>query len=344
MMEKRSGLLVVNLGTPDAPTRGAVYRYLQEFLTDRRVITGSWVKRQLLVRGIIAPFRSGPSSKIYQEVWTEEGSPLKVYGNNLVHKLSQRFPENVSVELAMRYQKPSIEEGIKKLLARNVDRIIIFPLFPQYASATTGSIYEEVMNVLKKEWTIPELHFIQSYPVYEDMIDLYVDNARANFDIADYDHILISFHGLPVSQIYDADSYNYCKANGVCCQELNQKNKFCYSAQSYATARAIARKLDLNENDYTVCFQSRLGRAEWLKPYTSDVLEERYEKGDRKLLTFCPAFVADCLETTVEIGVEYYEEFVEKGGEKLDLVPSLNDRDEWADTIVNIIKERVPGI
>ena len=343
-MKKRNGILIVNLGTPDAPTRSAVYRYLQEFLLDRRVITGSWLKRQLLVRGIIAPFRSGPSSKVYQEVWTEEGSPLKIYGENLVKKISQRVSDDDHVLLAMRYQRPSIEEGIQKLLQANVDRIIVFPLFPQYASATTGSIYEEVMRILEKEWTIPELHFIQSYPTYDEMIDLYVDNAVKNFQLEDYDHFLFSFHGLPVSQIYDADKYGYCQANGKCCQKLNQKNKFCYSAQSYATAQAIAQKLELEKKDYTVCFQSRLGRAEWLQPYTSDILEQRYEQGDRKILTFCPAFVADCLETTVEIGVEYQEEFVEMGGEKIDLVPSLNDKDEWADTIVKMLKERVPGV
>jgi ferrochelatase len=344
MNGKRTGILIVNLGTPDAPTRSAVYRYLKEFLTDRRVITEPWLKRQLLVRGIIAPFRSGPSSKIYQQVWTEDGSPLKIYGYNLVEKLASRFNDEVHVELAMRYQQPSIETALQKLLQANVDRIVIFPLFPQYASATTGSIYEKVMKILEKEWTIPELHFIQSYPTNKEMIRLFAENGREHFELEDYDHFLFSFHGLPVSQIYDADRYNYCRADGICCKELNQKNKFCYSAQSYATAQSIADVLNLSEEDYTVCFQSRLGRAEWLQPYTSDVLETRYEKGDRKILTFCPAFVADCLETTIEIGVEYEEEFTEMGGETLDLVPSLNDKDEWADAIVNIIKERVPNI
>jgi len=340
----KTGILIVNLGTPDAPTRSAVYRYLREFLTDRRVVTFPWLARQLLVQGIIAPFRSGPSSKVYKEVWTEDGSPLKIFGENLVAKVDERLGDEVIVKLAMRYQNPSIKKGIQELLAEDVERLVIFPLFPQYASATTGSIFEEVMDILKKEWSMPELIFIQSYPTDADMIQIYVDNARESFQMEEYDHVLFSFHGLPESQIYDADRHNYCKADGVCCQQWCAQNKDCYSAQCYATARAIADQMEMDTDNYTVCYQSRLGPTKWLQPYTSEVIEELAEKGAKKLLVFCPAFVADCLETTIEIGVEYKEEFLEKGGEELDLVPSLNDKDEWANTVVRMLKEKVPGL
>jgi ferrochelatase len=340
----KTGVLIVNLGTPDAPTRGAVYRYLREFLTDRRVITYPWLARQLLVQGIIAPFRSGPSSKIYKMVWTEEGSPLKIYGENLVEKVQERLGSDVMVKLAMRYQKPSIESAMREMLTADLDRIVIFPLFPQYASATTGSIFEEVMDVLKKEWVIPEISWIQSYPVDQDMIQVFANNGREKYNLDDYDHVIFSFHGIPQSQVKSADPGNYCQANGICCQKWHAKNKNCYSAQCHATGFAIAEELNLDRDKFTISYQSRLGPEAWLQPYTSKVLEERYKNGDRKILVFCPAFVADCLETSIEIGVEYKEEFMELGGEQLDLVPSLNDKDEWADTIVRMLKDREPSL
>lgn len=342
--DKKTGLLIVNLGTPDAPTRGAVYRYLREFLTDRRVVTYPWLARQLLVQGIIAPFRSGPSSKIYKMVWTDEGSPLKLYGENLVSKIQDRLGDRAMVRLAMRYQKPSIESVLKEMKDEQVDRIVVFPLFPQYASATTGSIFEEVMDILKKDWVIPELSWIQSYPVDAEMVKIFADNGRENYDMEKYDHFVFSFHGVPKSQVRAADPGNYCQANGKCCQKWHSKNKNCYSAQCHATAFAIAEELGLSDDKFTISYQSRLGPEPWLQPYTSDILEERYEKGDRNILVFCPAFVADCLETTIEIGVEYKEEFMELGGERLDLVPSLNDKDEWADTVVRMLQDQEPAL
>ena len=332
----KKGVLIVNLGTPDAPTRSAVHRYLKQFLLDRRVIDYSWLPRNLLVRGVIAPFRSGSSAKLYQKLWTKEGSPLKIYGEKLVEGVQDLLGENFEVELAMRYQNPSIESGIEKLLSKKVAEIIVVPLFPQYASATTGSIHEEVMRVLAKKETIPVLKMVNSYYDNQEMIDVFVKNAE-KYDIKEYDHILFSYHGLPQRQLKKADDCNHCFVEENCCSTISKKNQFCYSAQCFATSQAIAAKLHLSPDDYTICFQSRLGPEEWIKPYTSKTIEERARKGDKKILVFCPAFVADCLETTIEISHEYREEFLEKGGEKLDLVESLNDHPQW----VNAVKELV---
>ena len=332
--------MVVNLGTPDSPKRYDVYRYLSQFLSDRRVIDYPWIARQLLVQGIIAPFRSGSSAKLYKELWTEEGSPLKVYGENFVEQLARRMGPDYEVVLAMRYQKPGIAETIRDLLARDIDRLVVFSLFPQYASATVGSVHDEVMRVLREEENIPELLLIRDYYDYAPMLDAFARNGKA-FDIASYDHVLFSFHGLPARQLRKADRHNHCTKAENCCQQIGIHNQYCYSAQSYATAQGIAQRLGLSPKQYTVTFQSRLGPEEWAKPYTSEVISERSKLGDKRLLVFCPAFTADCLETVIEISEEYQEQFHEEGGEQLDLVPSLNDQPEWVEAVAQLIENRL---
>lgn len=334
----KTGVLLVNLGTPDAPTKSAVYRYLKQFLLDPRVIDYSWLGRNLLVRGIILPFRTGSSTKLYQQLWTENGSPLKYYSENLASGVQKTLGDDYVVELAMRYQNPSIESAIEKLYQQKVAEIIVFPLFPQYASATTGSVHEEVKRILSKKQVIPTVNYINSYYDHEPMIDIFVKNAQ-EFPIEDYDHILFSYHGLPQRQLEKADISNHCLKNKDCCQNISIKNQFCYSAQCYATTKALVNKLNLKEGSYSTCFQSRLGKEIWIQPYTSDVIEERAKKGDKKILVFCPAFVADCLETTIEISDEYAEEFEEFGGEQLDLVESLNDKPAWILAVSELIKK-----
>lgn len=333
----KKGVLLVNLGTPDDPGRPAVYRYLKQFLLDPRVIDIPWLNRNLLVRGIIAPFRSGASAKLYQQLWTEEGSPLKVYGERVAAELQPILGEDYVVELAMRYQSPSISSAIDRLMAKQVSEIIVFPMFPQYASATTGSVHAEVMEVLSKKQIIPVVRMINSYYDHPAMIQIFADNAR-QFDLDKYDHFLFSYHGLPQRQLVKADDFNHCLQSADCCQTISATNQFCYSAQCYATTRAIAGALKLPPEKYTTTFQSRLGKAVWIQPYTSDVLEEQAAKGAKRILVFSPAFVADCLETIIEIGVEYQEEFEEMGGEKVDLVPSLNDDPRWIKAVAELIR------
>ncbi len=332
-----TGILIVNLGTPDAPTRPAVYRYLKEFLLDPRVIDINPIARNLLVRGIIAPFRSGKSAAAYRHLWTENGSPLKFYGENLVKQTQQLLGKEYVVELAMRYQNPSIESAIGKLMQAQVSKIKVFTLFPQYASATTGSVHEEVMRILSGQQIIPNVEFVSAYPTWEPMIDLFVKNAM-RFDLPQYDHFLFSYHGLPQRQLRKADAFNHCLQKNDCCQTLTPVNRFCYSAQCYATTKAIATQLQLEPDQFTVCFQSRLGRDPWTQPYTVRVIEDLAKKGVKRLLVFCPAFTADCLETTIEIGEEYRADFLKWGGEQLDLVESLNDKPAWAAAVADFLR------
>lgn len=350
----KQGVLLVNLGTPDEPTRVAVNRYLGQFLTDGRVIDSlPGAARQLLVRGVIAPIRSGlvnpikvgGSTKLYQELWTENGSPLKYYGERVAEGVAQRLGEDYVVRLAMRYQSPSIEKAIDELLAAQVSSILVFPLFPQYASATTGSVHQEVMRILSQKQTIPDVKLVNSYYEHPALIGVFADNARDIGNLEQYDHILFSYHGLPQRQLKKADDCNHCYVVDGCCNSIGLVNQFCYSAQCNATTRAIAAELGLEEDRYTTCFQSRLGFDDWAKPYTIDVIEEwAKERGAKKLLCFSPAFVADCLETTIEIGLEYQEEFEEWGGERIDLVPSLNDDPRWIDAVVDMVRAETEAV
>ena len=333
----KKGVLLVNLGTPDAPTRGAVYRYLKQFLLDRRVIDYPWLARNILVRGIIAPLRSGKSAKLYQQLWTENGSPLKYYGEVLTAGVQEHLGDEYVVALGMRYQKPSIESAIDQLLRQQVSEVIVLPLFPQYAGATTGSVHEEVMRILAKKESIPNVKMINSYYDEPEMIKIFADNAR-QFDLDSYDHILFSYHGLPQRQLRRADDCNHCLKVDNCCSTISKVNQFCYSAQCHATTQAIVNELGLKEGSYTTTFQSRLGPEAWAQPYTSAVLEEQAEHGAKRILVFSPAFVADCLETIIEISDEYQEEFEEMGGEKVDLVPSLNDDPRWIKTVTELVR------
>jgi ferrochelatase len=333
------GVLLVNLGTPDSPNRGDVYKYLKEFLLDKRVIDIPWLRRNLLVRGIIAPFRSSDSSKVYKMLWTDEGSPLKFYGERLRDGVQELLGSRFVVELAMRYQNPSLPDTIKRLLKEDLEEIVVLPLFPQYASASTGSVNEEVMRILGQQHNIPQVKFINSFYDYGPMIDVFVDNAR-KFDVASYDHVLLSYHGLPQRQIAKGDSAGHCFKKG-CCNRMCAENRYCYSAHCYATTRAIVKKMGLKEGSYTVCFQSRLGKDPWVQPYTSDVLEERAKAGDKRLLVLCPAFVADCLETTIEVKGEYAEEFEKLGGQHVDLVESLNDHPKWIAGVKDLVLQHV---
>jgi ferrochelatase len=335
----KKGILLVNLGTPDSPQTADVSKYLNEFLMDPRVIDVNPVLRTLLVKGIIVPFRAPKSAKLYQQIWdAETGSPLLHY-SILQHKaLQERMGDEYQVELAMRYQSPSIESALERLKANLVSDIKVIPLFPQYASASTGSVQDKVMELVKQWQTIPNISFINSFHDNDLMIQTFADNAK-KYQPETYDHILFSFHGLPQRQIKKCDhTGSYCLQVDGCCDTLNDTNKFCYSAQSYDTARLIAEKMGLPKDKYTVCFQSRLGNDPWVQPYTSKVIEELAKGGKKRLLVFCPAFVADCLETVYEVTEEYGGEFRALGGEHVQLVESLNDSPMFIDALEGLAR------
>ncbi|OOQ58862.1 ferrochelatase [Mucilaginibacter pedocola] len=334
----KKGVLLVNLGTPDSPSTADVRKYLDEFLMDPRVIDVNPVLRTFLVKTIIVPFRAPKSAKLYRAIWDEKtGSPLKHYSILQQQLLQQRLGDGYIVELAMRYQNPSIESALQKLKEALVSDIQVIALFPQYASASTGSVHEKVMRIVKEWQTVPNITFSNSFHDNELMIETFADNA-AKHRPETYDHVLFSFHGLPQRQLKKCDhTGSYCLQTSGCCDTLNDTNKFCYSAQSYDTARLIAEKMNLPKNKYTVCFQSRLGSDPWVQPYTSEVIKQMAEQGHKRLLVFCPAFVADCLETVYEVTTEYGDEFKALGGEHVQLVESLNAEPKWIDALEKMV-------
>jgi len=332
-MKTRKGLLLINLGTPDDPGYLSVFKYLRQFLMDPKVITVPYILRFILVSLIIVPFRAFSSGKIYKKIWTENGSPLIVNTSALADKVSKKVP-HIEVEFAMRYQSPSIEEKLKKLISQNLDEIIILPLFPQYSTATTGSVFDEISRVLKKQSVTPSIKFINQFYEQESFIDSWEERLKS-FDVDNYDHILFSYHGLPTKAVDDIYDDSLCVDNN-CENKITDENKFCYKATCYETTRLIAGRFNLSSDKYTVSFQSRLTKN-WIEPFTDEVLEDFPSKGIKNILVLSPAFTADNLETLYEIDDEYKELFLENGGKSLTMVPSLNDSSKWADSIVKII-------
>jgi ferrochelatase len=334
----KKGILFVNLGTPDSPEVSDVRKYLDQFLMDERVIDIPAFNRTLLVKGIIVPFRSPKTAKLYKEIWDENGSPLLYFSKLQIAMVQEKLGDDYHVELAMRYQSPSILSALENMKAGLVESIRVIPLFPQYASASTGSVIQKVMEIVGKWQTIPPVSFVNSFHDDPVMIETFAENAR-RYQPETYDQVLFSFHGLPERQLIKCDhSGHHCLKKDNCCATLTDVNKYCYSAQSYDTARLIAEALNIPREKYSVCFQSRLGKEPWVQPYTSDVLKDLAAKGKKRLLVFCPAFVADCLETLYEVSVEYHEEFKELGGEEVQLVASLNDNPKWIEAMVAMAK------
>jgi protoporphyrin/coproporphyrin ferrochelatase len=337
-MNSNTAVLLVNLGSPDSPRPGDVYRYLTEFLNDPRVIDLPWLGRKLLVNGIIVPFRHRKSAKVYEKLWTPEGSPLITWGRKVQALLQGRLGPEAKVYLAMRYQNPSMTSVLEEIREANHDHVIVLPLFPQYAGASTGSVIDRLFEIIRPWHAFPELSIINQF--YDDAgyMNALVATAR-DINHSDYDHILFSYHGLPERQVDKLYKDRKCR-NHSCENEINEENRFCYKAHCYATTRMLAERLGIAPDRYTVCFQSRLGKG-WIEPFSDDVIADRAVKGDKKLLVFSPAFVADCLETTIEIGEEYDEMFKHAGGDSVTLVPSLNDRPEWIDALETMVRRRM---
>lgn len=330
-----TGVLLIQLGTPDSPSVSDVRKYLSEFLNDPRVIDIPWLLRRILVNLIIVPFRAPKSAKIYRMLWTDKGSPLLFYSESLKQKLQTALGDDFEVELAMRYKNPSMNSVLDRMRKKVYTKIIILPLFPQYASASTGSAVDKALEIIRGWWVIPELKVINQFFNNEVYINAVVEIGK-KYNHADFDHILFSYHGLPVRHVDKV--YNDSKPcnNHNCENEINESNQFCYKAACYATTRLLAERLNIPKEKYTVCFQSRLNKK-WLEPFTDKIIIEKAKTGTKKLLVFSPAFVADCLETIVEIGHDYELLFRDNGGEQLQLVESLNDTPLWVEAVKNIV-------
>ncbi len=336
MSDKTRALLLVNVGTPDKPKTGSVRRYLSQFLNDARVIDIPWLGRTLLVNGIIVPFRAKKSARLYQKLWTEEGSPLLIHLENLAEKLQENSGDAFTVFGAMRYGNPSMKDVLNKIRREQFDEIVVFPLYPHYASSTTGSVVEEVMERVGKWNVIPAVRIISQYYSHPSFLSAFAEKIKS-YRPEEYDRILFSYHGLPVRQVEKVHP-SISEAECSCEMAMPEHGTFCYKATCYETTRLLVKHLGLDNENVLTAFQSRLSKN-WLKPFTDETIQNLAEQGHKKVLVVAPSFVSDCLETTIEIGDEYKELFEQNGGEKLTLVESLNSDDRWVEAVKEIAKD-----
>ncbi|MFD0977157.1 ferrochelatase [Salinimicrobium gaetbulicola] len=332
------GVLLVNLGSPDSTDPKDVKKYLDEFLMDERVIDVPYWARTLLVRGIILNTRPKKSAEAYQKIWWEEGSPLIVLSERLQKKVDDLT--SVPISLAMRYGKPNIMNGLQELHDQGVDEVLLFPLYPQFAMATTETILVLAEELRKKHFPQMKFTSVPAFYNHADYIRVLANSISERLKDVDYEHLLFSYHGVPKRHIRKSDiTKSHCKIDGSCCQTPSAAHQFCYRHQCYETTRLVAEYLELEKDSYSVSFQSRLGFDPWLQPYTDRTIERLGLEGTKKLAIVTPAFVSDCLETLEEIAMEGKEIFEEVGGEQFTVVPCLNDRDEWVKVLARWVDE-----
>lgn len=326
------GALLINLGSPDSPDPKDVKRYLGEFLMDERVIDLPKPLRTFLVKGIILNTRPKKSAKAYKKIWWEEGSPLIVLSKRLQEAVQKKV--SVPMGLAMRYGSPSIEQGIKSLVDQGVDEIMLIPLYPQFAMATTETILVLAEKIKNEKY--PELEFTVLPPFYNhpDYIKVLSQSIQEDLKDKKWEHLLFSYHGIPERHIRKSDiTKSHCKIDKSCCQTTSEAHQYCYRHQCFETTRQVADYLELKEGTYSTSFQSRLGVDPWLQPYTDQTVARFAKKGIKNMAIVTPAFVSDCLETLEEIGMEAAEDFEEKGGEELHVIPCINTRTDWVNVM-----------
>lgn len=337
-MKHRTGVLLINLGTPDAPRVPEVRRYLRELLSDPRVLDMNPLGRWLLLNLVILPFRPRDSAAKYRLVWRPEGSPLLYYGQQLRDAVAKELGDHYVVDLGMRYGEPTIAAALERLLGSQIDRLIALPLFPQYASATTGSVVQRCLELLLRHVDLPQVQIAGAF--YDDVafieaVVAMIDNAYAEFQP---DYTLLSYHGLPEHQVRKSESPDVACDRVGACPSIGAGNRMCYRAQCFETSRLIAAAMGLGEDAYGVSFQSRLGRTKWIQPYTEEVLPELAKRGIKRLMVASPSFVADCLETLEELGIRLKERWLALGGEAFKLVPSLNIHPQWVAALANKVR------
>ena len=334
----KKGVLLVNLGSPKSTNPKDVKKYLGEFLMDERVIDVPLWARTLLVKGIILNTRPKKSAEAYSKIWWEEGSPLIVLSKRLQQKIGSKV--DVPVSLAMRYGTPSIKTGLEELNSQGVDEVLIIPLYPQFAMATTETILV-LAEELRKEF-FPHMRFSDVPAFYNkpEYIEVLAKSIQEKLEGLDYEKVLFSYHGVPERHIRKSDvTKSHCKIDGSCCKTPSAAHQFCYRHQCYDTTRQVAEKLNLKEGTYSTSFQSRLGFDPWLQPYTDRTIERLGKEGVKKMAIVTPAFVSDCLETLEEIAMEGEEIFHEMGGKEFTTIPCLNDRDDWAHVVATWIND-----
>ena len=332
------GVLLVNLGSPNSPDPKDVKPYLDQFLMDKYVIDVPFLLRALLVRGIILRKRPEESAEAYKKIWWDEGSPLIVLSERMHKKVEQKT--DLPVALAMRYGKPSIETGLQQLADKGVTEVLLFPLYPQYAMASTLTILVLAEEIRKKKF--PQMTFTDVPAFYNkpDYIKVLANSIKRSLEGFNYDHLLFSYHGIPERHIRKTDvTKSHCKIDDTCCVTPSAAHKFCYRHQCYETTRLVVEELGIAEDKYSLTFQSRLAGDKWLEPYTDVEINKMPEKGIKNLAVVTPAFVADCLETLEEIAMRANEDFKEHGGENFLAVPCLNDSSDWVEVVAGWINE-----
>jgi len=334
----RRAVLLINLGTPDNPDRKAVGRYLKEFLNDPMVIDLPAIARWILVNGIIIPFRVSKSSALYRRVWTNKGSPLLFHMQNLKEKLQVLAGDEYEVFMAMRYCKPSIDNLLAEINNQTIDQLLVWPCYPQFATSTTGSVIRKVETLLPNLININKVNIVRQFYTTDAFINSYVLRID-EYNPENFDHLLFSFHSVPINQINNMHPSVHC--NDCNCElQMPDYGAECYKAACYDTARRIAQKLNLTDDSYSVAFQSRFARK-WLGPFVSDNLKDLRKRGVKRLMVAAPSFTTDCLETLVEIGMDYRQQFLKLGGEELTLVECLNAFDPWVNSLHNEIISRI---
>lgn len=334
----KKGILLVNLGSPDSPNPKDVKKYLGEFLMDERVIDVPLWARNLLVKGIILNTRPKASAAAYKKIWWKEGSPLIVLSERLKKKVQEKvdFP----VALAMRYGSMTIKNGLQELVDKGVEEVLLIPLYPQFAMATTETILvlaEEIRKQYFPNLTISDLPAFYNKPEY---IEVLSNSIKRHLEGKDIDHLLFSYHGVPERHIRKSDiTKSHCKIDGSCCKTPSSAHEFCYRHQCFEVTRLVTEKLNLEDGTYSTSFQSRLGFDPWLQPYTDRTIERLGKEGIKNMAIVTPAFVSDCLETLEEIAMEGQEIFHEIGGNEFTTVPCLNDDDAWVNVLSNWIME-----
>lgn len=326
----KNGLLFINLGTPENTHPESIGRYLSEFLMDPLVIDIPFVFRWILVKLLIVPKRKFKSAEAYEKIWSAEGSPLLKNSVDLVNKLRETISQ--PCELGMRYGSPSIQSALEKLRASGVEEISIVPLYPQFALSSTESSEREVKRALLALNWQPKTKFLKDFFDRDEFVGPLAQKIQESVELSKIDKLVFSFHGLPARHVQklSAPEVN-CYSADSCCNRVTINNRYCYRAQCFATARKVAARLGLSEDRYVVTFQSRLGRAEWIKPYTDIEIPKLVQAGVKKIAVVCPSFVADCLETLEEIDIRAREDFTKAGGESFVYVPCLNSDPDWVD-------------
>ena len=336
-------VLLLNLGTPSEPTAKGLRAFYRHFFSDPFVFDFNPIGRWLLRNLIILPFRAPRIAKDYAQIWMDEGSPLKVYADRMQVSVQNRFEQDgskVLVRYGMTYSQPFIKDTMAEFEAAGINEVLVLPMFPQYSTATTASVFDAVQKAAKKWKQAPQLHFVDDLFQEQAFIDAWKTLIEQHLDVESVDHVIFSYHGVPEKTIKKADSAGVCEF-AACCSNITESNRLCYRMQCQQTTIGITKALAWPDEKWSMAFQSRFGPLPWIQPYLDEHIVKLVEKGNKRIAVVTPSFISDCLETLFEIGIEYREEFEAAGGDHFQLVPNLNDHADWFEAVYQISNQHL---